>query len=79
MTMPIPLPSTSSTERFRRLSIDALRERALERLYERRCAVQNLIGALEDYQRSNAARRAHCVDISAFVQTCSSDSAQSQI
>jgi hypothetical protein len=68
MTMPIPLPAPSSAERYRRMSVDALRQRALDRLYERRSAVENLIIALEEYRRSQEARRAHCVDFSVFVQ-----------
>ena len=58
--------------------MDLVRSRALERLYERREAVHNLIGALEDYQKSREARMAQCVSFSSL-RKCSSDSAQSQI
>jgi hypothetical protein len=79
MTMPVSLPAPSSAERYRRLSADALRQRALDRLYERKAALQNLIAALERYQQSREVRRAHCVDISVLAQKYSSDSAQSRI
>lgn len=79
MTMPIPLPLPSSAERYRRLCVDTLRQQALDRLYERRSALENLIGALEDYQRAQEVRRAHCIDFSVFAQKYLSDSAQSRI
>jgi hypothetical protein len=82
MTLPTPLPAPSSTERYRRLCVDSLRQQALDRLYERRDVLENLIGALEDYQRTGGTRRAECVDISVFAQKyskCSSDCVQSQI
>lgn len=79
MTMPIPLPAPASAERYRRLSVDALRKRALERLYERRSALQTLIQALEEYERSREVRRAHCVDFSVFAAKYSSGSAESRI
>jgi hypothetical protein len=37
--------------------LDGVRHRALARLYERRAAVDNLIGALERYQREQAQLR----------------------
>lgn len=52
MMTPVALPAPSSAERYRRLSADALRQRALDRLYERKDALQNLIAALERYQHS---------------------------
>lgn len=79
MMTPVALPAPASAERYRRLSADALRQRALERLYERRAALQNLITALENYQHSREVRRAHCIDISVIAQKYSSDSAQSRI
>jgi hypothetical protein len=51
--MPIPLPAADASERSRLLAVDVIRRRALQRLYERRSAVDNLIQSLEDYQRSN--------------------------
>ena len=78
MPRTLTLPQASTEERSRRLSMDLIRNRALDRLYERREAVQNLICALEDYQQSRAARMAQCVNISSL-RKCSSDFVQSQI
>jgi hypothetical protein len=39
---------------------DDVRRRALARLYERRSAVRNLIGALEQYQLEQSRQRAQC-------------------
>jgi hypothetical protein len=63
-TMPISLPNTSSAERYRMLSMDTIRQRALERLYERKTVVENLIQSLEEYERAQGSRRAPCIDIS---------------
>ena len=52
------LPDTSTEERSRLLSMDLIRSRALERLYQRRDGVQNVIRALEGYQKSREARMA---------------------
>jgi hypothetical protein len=73
----ITLPHASTEERSRLLSMDLIRNRALERLYERRDAVQNLILALEDYRKSREQRMAQCINFSSL-RTCSSDFAQSQ-
>ena len=52
MMLPIsPIPRHDSAERSRLLAVDLLRRRALERLYARRDAVENLIRSLEDYNR----------------------------
>ena len=59
------LPATSSAERSRLLNVNALRRRALERLYERRAAVDDLIQSLERYQDSTEGRRAPCIQFSA--------------
>ncbi len=48
--LPLPLPSPGSTERRRLLSAHLMRRRALERLYERRDAVDALIRSLERYK-----------------------------
>ena len=72
------LPHTSTEERSRLLSRDLIRNRALDRLYQRRDGVQNLIRALEDYQESREARMAQCVSFSS-VRKCSSDFARSRI
>jgi hypothetical protein len=62
---PIALPPASSVERNRLLSVDAIRRRALERLYERREVVEDLIQSLEDYKRCNQTRKAECIEFSA--------------
>jgi len=72
------LPHASTEERSRLLSMDLIRSRALDRLYQRRAAVENLISALEDYQKSREARMAQCTSFSS-VRKCSSDFAQSRI
>ena len=80
MATTITLPPTSSAERNRHLAVESIRRRALERLYERRNAVQNLIAALEAYQQSRETRLAQCVSfasIAASVRT--SDFSRSQI
>jgi hypothetical protein len=50
-------------QRYRFTYTDSIRRRALERLYERRSAVEQLIESLERYQRD--AQRANCVEITA--------------
>jgi len=67
--MPITLLASSSAERIRVSNSDAIRRRALERLYERRDAVEDLIRSLEGYEQCHKARAA-CIDISA-VSKCS--------
>jgi len=74
----IVLPHASTEERSRLLSMDLIRSRALDRLYQRREAVQNLIHALEDYQKSREERMAHRISFSSL-RKCSSDFAQSRI
>lgn len=64
-TMPISLPAANTEERIRLLSMDVIRRRALERLYERRDAVDNLIHSLEDYERCRESRQAICIEINA--------------
>jgi hypothetical protein len=63
--MMIALPSPSSSERSRLLNVDSIRRRALERLYERRAAVDGLISSLEKYQKASAIRRAACIEFNA--------------
>lgn len=48
------LPPPNSAERSRLLSVNHIRERALERLYARREAVDDLIRSLENYQSHNS-------------------------
>jgi len=64
MTTPIALPPISSAERAQIAAVHGIRTRALERLYERRAAVDNLIRSLEDYA-SNSVRRRECLEFSA--------------
>ena len=75
---PIALPSPNSNERSRLLSMDAVRRRALERLYERKMAVEDLIRSLEDYQRCREESAVVSVSFSA-ARKCSSSFAQSRI
>ena len=56
------LPRAFTDERSRPLSMGLIRNQALDRLYERRQAVQNLIRALEDYQNSRKARLARSAE-----------------
>ena len=70
MLMPIELPRTTSAERSRLLSVDDVRTRALERLYQRREVISDLIESLEDYQRIKRIREANCIQLSA-VRRCS--------
>ena len=63
--MPIALVSSSSADRVRASSADAIRRRALERLYERRDAVEYLIRSLEGYEKCHKPCTAECIDISA--------------
>ena len=50
--MPTLLPLPTSEERSRLLTVDFIRRRALDRLYQRKAAVESLIQSLEDYQRA---------------------------
>ena len=63
MPMPISLPDAAAAERIQLLSMNAIRRRALERLYERKVAVESLIQSLEEYERAQAPRRAPCIEI----------------
>ena len=49
--MPHPVHAVPSAERRRAMSGDDIRRRALQRLYERRHAVEVLIRSLEDYEQ----------------------------
>lgn len=71
MAIPLPLPVPSSDERSRVISGDYIRSRALDRLYERKAAVEDLIRSLEEYQRTNSPRRAECIEFSAAPRKCS--------
>jgi hypothetical protein len=76
--MPLALPSPTSAERSRTESVNMLRRQALERLYQRRKTVDNLIRSLEDYTEAKTHRGTVCVDIS-VARKLSSDFVQSQI
>jgi hypothetical protein len=78
VSRPITLSLAASEERSRLLSMDLVRSRALDRLYHRREAMQNLISALEDYQKSLEAIMVHRIRFS-FPRKCSSGFAQSRI
>lgn len=68
---PLMLPSPASEQRSRSLAVHLLRRQALERLYRRREAVDDLIRSLEAYQRESPAQRPRCLDISAAARKCS--------
>jgi hypothetical protein len=68
---PTMLPAPMTVERSRLISSDYIRARALDRLYERRAAVEDLIRSLEIYQRSHVSRRAECVEFNAAPRKCS--------
>jgi hypothetical protein len=61
--MPTTSPiSRSIGERSRGLFSDTVRRRALQRLYEQRAAVEELISSLEQYQNAQQRHRAACVE-----------------
>ena len=63
--MPIALLASLPADRVRASSADAIRRRALERLYERRDVVEDVIRSLENYAQCHKARRAPCIEFSA--------------
>jgi hypothetical protein len=67
----IALPLPSSAERTRLLMTRALRTGALERLYERRKAVEDLIRSFESYQKCHQAKSAECRDFISVERKCS--------
>ncbi len=76
--LPLTLPSPTSATRSRLVSVNDSRQEALNRLYERREVVDNLIRSLEDYERAKAVRRGMCIEITAG-RKCSSGFSQSRI
>jgi hypothetical protein len=63
---PTPASSTSySKDRTRIAASDAIRRRALERLYERKAVLEQLIDSLENYQRCRNRQLALCIPFSA--------------
>jgi hypothetical protein len=77
MSSPSMLPAPATPERIRRLSMDSLHLRALESLYLRRDAVDDLIRSLEEYEDVSLPRRGGVLPISVG-RKCWSDCAQSQ-
>jgi len=63
MTKAIILPPPSSPERSRLLSVDLIRRRALDRLYRRRLAVEELIRSLEKYGHAREDVPGECVSL----------------
>ena len=55
------LPVATSIERSRLIPGDFIRRRALDRLYERKAAVEDLIRSLESYERTNRPAAGECV------------------
>ena len=76
--MPLTLPSPASAERSRLMPVEVLRRQALERLYERRETVDNLIRSLEDYERSKTTNQTICLAINSR-RKCPSGFSRSQI
>lgn len=62
--MPLVLPQAESAERSRLLSVNHLRQRALQRLYARRDAVDDLIRSLENYSRAQETEESGCLEFS---------------
>ena len=69
------IPAAASIERSRLIPNDFIRRRALERLYERKAAVEDLIRSLEGYERTTHPKMGRCVPFSAQLK-CSSDCAR---
>jgi hypothetical protein len=65
LTLTQTLLHSTSPEHARVSTSDAIRLRALERLYERKAAVDELIESLEEYQRCRNRQRAQCVALTA--------------
>lgn len=69
------IPAAASIERSRLIPNDFIRRRALERLYERKAAVEDLIRSLEGYERTTDSRMGKCVPFNAQLK-CSSGCAR---
>lgn len=69
--MPIALPSLSSFERERNRAVHAMRSEALQRLYARRDALENLIRSLEEYLECRKARQANLIEFVSVAPRCS--------
>jgi len=68
MTNAIVLPPPSSPERSRLLSVDLIRRRALERLYRRRFAVEELIHSLENYASARENLPGECISLRSAIR-----------
>jgi hypothetical protein len=68
--MPTLQQLPNPAERSRLLFTDSIRRRALERLYQRRNAVCDLIDCLEDYQKIKEVRENNGIRLNA-VRRCS--------
>jgi len=68
--MPLTHTFAGSPPDHRIEPLDVFRRRALERLYQRKAAVDELIDCLENYQRCRERRPNSCIEISA-VPKCS--------
>jgi hypothetical protein len=66
----MPTIRLSPDEWNRHRAIDQIRREALERLYARKHAVDDLIRSLENYQRCDPPRKTECVAFNAAA-TCS--------
>jgi hypothetical protein len=69
------IPAVASIERSRLIPDNFLRRRALERLYERKAAVEDLIRSLEGYERTTHAKIGECVPFNGLLK-CSSSCAR---
>jgi hypothetical protein len=56
MVIPITIRGANAAERSRLLPVMDTRKRALERLYQRKRAVDNLIRSLESYREAESKR-----------------------
>jgi hypothetical protein len=61
--MPLPVHAVASAERSRAMSCDDIRRRALQRLYERRHAVEVLIRSLEGYEQCHKPCATASIDV----------------
>jgi hypothetical protein len=68
---PIMLPSPTSTERDRIVAGCTLSGKALDRLYERRSVLDELIRSLEDYQKTTQGRKAELLEFVTSARRCS--------
>jgi hypothetical protein len=69
------IPAAASLERSRLIPNDFIRRRALERLYQRKAAVEDLIRSLEGYERTTHPKTGECIPFNAL-EKCSSSCAR---